>query len=286
VKIAYEGDELTTSAESAAITFRKEPVIIECDLADKTLRGKQKAEVIGSISLPSTNIILEFTNGDFSKTHTITTDEAGNFWFSFTPNGLGNWILQAFFEGSKTELPAESEKVTFSMESKPTQISAFLSNSQVKKNKPLTISGAVTPAESSIPVEVLFVSSSSYHSETVYTDVDGTFSYEFKPAEEGEWSLITRAGDGLVYSISQSGIMEYAVLPLNMLDKILLSLSMMLIPPYLYATAGLGGIGIIAVVFVFREKLLPASLKKKVNKNGKKKNSKNSGTHRFRRVKK
>jgi len=286
LQVTYYGDELTTTTTSSVVTFEKDPVVIECDLADKTVRGKQKAEVIGSISLPSTNINLEFTNGDFRNTHTITTDEGGNFRFSFTPNRLGNWILQVFFEGSETELPAESEKVTFSMESKPTQISAFLSSSQVKKNKPLIISGAVTPAESSIPIEIMFVSSSSYHSETVYTDVDGTFSHEFKPADEGEWSLITKAGDGLVYSISQSSIMEYAVLPLNLVDKVVLSLSLMLVPPYLYATAGLGGVGLIAVVFVFREKLLPASLVKKGKKNSKKKNNKSGGTHRYRRVKK
>jgi hypothetical protein len=286
VQVLYYGDELTTTTASTAVTFRKEPLVIECDLADKTVRGKQKAEVIGSISLSSTNINLVFTNGDFSKTHTITTDEGGNFRFSFTPNRLGNWILQVFFEGSETELPAESEKVTFSMESKPTQISAFLSSSQVKKSRLLTLSGAVTPAESSIPIEILFVSSSSYHSENVYTEGDGTFNYEFKPAEEGEWSLIAKAGDGLVYSISQSDIMEYAVLPLNFLDRILLSLNLMLVPPYLYAIAGLGGVGVIAVVFIFREKLLPSSTGKGTKKNSKKKNNKSGGTHRYRRVKK
>jgi hypothetical protein len=60
----------------------------------------------------------------------------------------------------------------------------------------------------------------------------------------------------------------------------------MLVPPYLYATAGLGGVGLIAVVFVFRDRLLPTSVGKRGKKNSKKKSSKSGGTHRYRRVKK
>jgi len=97
-------------------------------------------------------------------------------------------------------------------------------------------------------------------------------------------------GDGFVYAISQSDIMEFEVLPLTIIDKAILLAKRMIEPPFLYGTVGLVGIVISSVVYVKRDVMisaLPQGLAKRLSGNsGKKKRKNGKSNQRYRRKKK
>ena len=241
---------------------------IACAVNDVSIVGYEEAKITGSSTLSSASLTLTFTNGPTVRDYQITTDEEGSFEFVFLPDKLGAWIFRAFYDGSGTEFPVESNLVTFTMKSKMTHISSIMSASKVKLDLPVIVSGSVSPGVAGLPVEVLFVSpSSSSLTETVLTDADGSYSCTFHPAEEGTWSVLSKVGDGFRYAYS-SQLVEFAAVPLNIFDKIALAALKLVTPPLLYGTGGLLGVATIVVVYLKRDLLTSLLPNSSANKNG------------------
>jgi hypothetical protein len=268
----------------------KRIISLECFVADKNLYVDESARITGSSTLEIAQITLQFAKGETVESFLVTTDENGGISFNFAPPLLGEWRFQALFEGSETEFPASSNLVNFTVDSRETHISGFLSESEVKKNKPIVVSGSVIPKIPGLSAEVLFVSSAGSHSEKVSTSADGSFTCFYEPADVGVWNVLAKVGDGFFYAISQSEMMEFEVLPLTIIDKAYVTVQMMIEPPYLYGTVGLLGIGISSVVYVKRDTVissLPSGLGKRLGKNsGKKKGKNGKNGKRYRRKKK
>ena len=268
----------------------KRIISLDSYIANKNLYGDESAMVTGSSNLDAALIELEFTSGEMVENYQIRTDENGAFGFTFAPPILGEWSFQAQFEGSETEFPASSKRINFTVARRETHISGFLSETQVKKNEPITVTGSVMPKLPNLSVEVLFVSSLATHVEEVSTSADGSFSYTYEPAEEGIWNVVAKVGGGFIYVVSSSDIMEFEVLPLTIIDKAYVMAQKMIEPPYLYGTLGFIGVGLSSVVYVKRDSVisaLPSGLAKRLsnnNKKGKRKNGKNG--KRYRRKKK
>jgi hypothetical protein len=286
VQAVYEGDDLKAYCASEPVHFTKYPVSIDCELFEISVRGTQKAEVRGSSSLTSAPIDLEFTNGARSRLYHLTTQENGQFNYKFTPDALGVWSVKAIFNGDAYEAPASSEVTSFSYYSLQTHVSALLNPSAVKLGKPITISGSVAPQVEGLPVEVLFVSSSSSYTNTVYTDFDGRFTCVYEPDEVGIWNVLSSVGDGLIYAKTNK-LLEFEVLQLNIFDKVLNMALMMLVPPYSYGAIGIVFVGFSSVLYVKRDtvmKYLPESLAKRfTSKKSKKKKKSKGGATRYRR---
>jgi len=264
----------------------KKTISLECYMSNKNLYGDESARVTGSSNLDSAPITLEFAKGETVESFQVMTDDSGALIFSFAPPQLGEWSFQAIFEGSETEFPASSEFINFTVDSRKTHISGFLSESQVKKDEPITVSGSVIPKIPGLTVEVLFVSSVS-HVENVSTSADGSFTCTYEPTEVGIWSVLANVGDGFVYAFSQSDVMEFEVLPLTIIDKAILLAQRMIEPPFLYGTVGLVGVVISSVVYVKRDVVIPAlpqGLVKRLGGNSGKRKRKNG--KRYRRKKK
>jgi hypothetical protein len=268
----------------------KRIISLECFIANKNIYGDESARITGSSNLNSAPIQLQFTNGETAKNIIITTDEYGSLSYTFAPPLLGEWSMQASFEGSETEFSALSDFVNFNVRSRETHISGFLSESQVKKNEPITISGSVMPKVPGLAVKVLLVSPSSSHTEVVSTSADGSFTSTLEMAEEGMWNVMASVGDGFVYVASSSDVMEFEVLPLTIIDKAILLVQRMIDPPFLYGTVGLVVVGISSVIYVKRDAVIPAlpqGLVKRLGGRGGKRKSKNSRNgKRYRRKKK
>ncbi len=268
----------------------KRIISLDSYIANKNLYGDESAMVTGSSNLDAALIELNFTSGEIVENYQIRTDENGAFGFTFAPPLLGEWSFQGQFEGSETEFPASSKRINFTVSSRETHISGFLSETQVKKNKPITVAGSVMPKLPNLAVEILFVSSLANHMEEVSTSADGSFSYTYEPAEEGIWNVVAKVGDGFIYVVSSSNIMEFEVLPLTIIDKVYVMAQKMIEPPYLYGTLGFIGVGLSSVVYVKRDSVisaLPSGLAKRLsnnNKKGKRKKGKNG--KRYRRKKK
>ena len=278
----------TGSADSGFIV--KKRTSIKCSIDDVILMGDERAEIRGSTSLNSAPIMLQFTHADVSRSYSVATDENGDFDFVFKPDKIGDWEFQASFEGNDMEVPSESDIITFEMKSRPTHISSIIGASRVKINQPVVVSGSVSPGEAGFSVEVLFVSSDSSQSKTVLTGSDGSYTCSFVPTENGVWNAISKVGDGLYYASSQSELMEFTVVPLNVFDKVSKAALMMVVPPYMYVTLGLTGAGTSAILFMKRERLASLLPKSKGNKKGKtkakEKGRNRNGGKRYRRAKK
>jgi len=288
VQILYHGDDLRVPSGSEPLLFTKYPVTLECDLYEISIRGTQKAEIRGTSTLNSAPIELEFKNGNMIKTYDLTTDESGGFTCTFSPNKLGVWSVRALFNEDEYEAAASSEPVTFNYESLQTHISALLNPASVKIGKPITISGSVAPQVNGLPVELLIVSPITSYTETVYTDLRGSFSYTFNPEDLGIWNILSQVGDDLIYT-KENKLLEFDVLPLNFFDKVINVGLMMLSPPFSYGAIGLVFVGFSSVLYVKRDvviKRLPESLQKKINGNKTRKKKKNTnGAKRYRRNK-
>ena len=218
----------------------------------------------------------------------IVTGENGAFSLTFNPSVLGDWSFGASFDGDNISLPAESNVLTFLASSERTQVAGELSDIIVKKGQPFTVSGSVKPIVPGMQVEVTLVSATASVSEIVSVAGDGTYSFTFSPPETGIWNALAKYGDGFTYESSQSGILEFEVIPLTIFDQITMMYQTVIRPPFIYGVIGMVGLCISSVAYVKREAILkglPGKLGKSVKKSSKKKKNGKNGD-RFRRSKK
>jgi len=248
----------------------KNNATLDCSLAASSLRAGHIVEVNGRVSTGPANVTLRFTNGDFNESVEAAAGTSGAFSYSYAPRRTGEWSLQALYGGGELDLPASSDILNFTVESMPTSVVSALSSGEVKQNQPINVSGTVTPPVQGLAVEVTFASSASYHVETVSTDAAGGFSCSFVPHEAGTWAVLTRVrGDGFLYAPSQSGLMEFTVVPLEPMERVANAATTMMTPPYQYLTLGLTGVGVALTAFKGRARLapiLPPSLAKRLSK--------------------
>ncbi len=282
----YATDRFGNKGSVSSQFFVKERTSIECIIDDTILVGNEKATISGTTSLSSSLITLKFTNGAQNNDFKVRTDENGYFKFIFAPDKTGEWKFQALFEGSATESEASSEIMTIKMESKMTHISNILSAREVKMNVPIVVQGSVSPSVAGLPVEILFVSASSSHTETVKTNADGSFMCSFLPTEQGTWNVLSKIGDGLYYARSQSELMEFSAVPLNIIDKIFIAGLTLVAPPLLYGTAGFACVILVIVLYIGRSHLAPILPKSLAQKMAKGKNNNKKSEQRYRRSKK
>jgi len=286
--IVYARDEFGNEGSTASSFQVKKTATISCSIADMTLIGNQDAKITGVTTLESAPLHVNFTNGDYVENFDLITGEDGAFSLTFRPPVLGDWSFQAYFEGDNISLPAASNVLTFLASSQRTQVSGSLSDIIVKKGEPLMVSGSVEPMVPGMQVEVTLVSATASVSEKVSVAGDGTYSFTFSPPETGIWNALSRYGDGFTYESSQSGILEFEVIPLTVFDQITGIYLTMIRPPFIYGAVGFVGLCISSVAYVKRETIisrLPGKLGKSVKKSSKKKKNGKNGD-RFRRSKK
>ena len=288
--IVYAEDEFENVGSTESVFQVMKTATISCSIADMTLIGNQDAKISGVTTLESSPLHVNITNGDNVENFDLVTGEDGAFSLTFKPPVLGDWSFQAYFNGDNISLPAESNVLTFLASSQRTQVSGALSDTIVKKGEPLTVSGSVDPRVLGMQVEVTLVSATASVSEKVSVASDGTYSFTFSPPETGIWNALSRYGDGSTYENSQSGILEFEVVPLTIFDKITSIYLTMIRPPFIYGAVGFVGLCITSVAYVKREAIingLPGKLGKSVKKGSKKKKKKKGKNgDRFRRSKK
>lgn len=286
--VVYAEDEFDNVGCTGSGFQVKKTATISCSIADMTLIGNQDAKISGVTTLESSPLHVNLKNGDDVEDFDIVTGEDGAFSLTFRPPVLGDWSFQAYFDGDNISLPAVSNVLTFLASSQRTQVSGSLSDTIVKKAEPLTVSGSVDPIVQGMRVEVTLVSATASVSEKVSVAGDGTYSFTFSPPETGIWNALSRYGDGSTYESSQSGILEFEVIPLTIFDQITGIYLTMIRPPFIYGAVGFVGLCISSVAYVKRETIinrLPGKLGKSSKKGSKKKKNGKNGD-RFRRSKK
>lgn len=256
----------------------KNEVKLYCEPDRPRIMMGESVEVRGTATPRVENVLLRLSNDDVVETIKVEPDAQGAFRYIFKPSLLGEWSLQALYSGNDLNFPASSDPVTFVSESIPTSMVSSLSSTKVKQNRRVILSGTVTPGIQGLTVEITFASPSSYHRDTVVTDAYGSFAYKFKPRETGTWSVLAQLIDKeLRYSRSQSSLMEFIVTPPNLLDRMIDTLTMMIMLPYRYVTIGLTSVGVALAVFKGRDHLaqiLPPSIANRILNRKKKRKQK------------
>jgi hypothetical protein len=287
--IVYAEDEFGNVGSTGSSFQVKRSATISCSIDDMTLMGDQYAVITGVTNLESAPLHATFTKGDSVVNFDIVTGEDGAFSLTFEPPVMGGWSFRASFDGDNISFPGEGNVLTFLASSQRTQISGALSDIFVKKGQPLTVSGSIDPIVPGMHVDVTLVSATASVSEKVSVADDGTYSFTFSPPETGIWNALSRYGDGFTYESSQSGMLEFEVVPLTIVDKITMMYQTVIRPPFIYGAIGMVGLCISSVAYVKREsiiKVLPGKLGKSVKKSGKKKKKNGKNGDRFRRSKK
>jgi len=288
--VVYARDEFDNVGSTESGFQVKKTVTISCSIADMTLMGNQDAKITGVTTLEATPLHLNITHDNGAENMDIVTGEDGSFTLTFKPPILGDWTFQAYFDGDNVSLPAVGNALTFLASSQRTQISGSLSDIIVKKGESISVYGSVDPIVQGMQVDVTLVSATASASEKVSVASDGTYSFTYSPPETGIWNALSKYGDGFTYESSQSGILEFEVIPLTIFDKVTAMYLTMIRPPFVYGMIGMVGLCISSVAYVKREtiiKSLPGKLGKSSKKKGKKKKKKNGKNgERFRRSKK
>jgi hypothetical protein len=151
-------------------------------------------------------------------------------------------VVFAEYAGDEDYLPSASERLNFTVESLPTEISCGASRDRVELGGRVTISGEFSLEMEGVAVELVLKSKDSIKNLVATTSPKGAFSVIFEPDSVGRWSIKAMAqSDGLVYAGSESGVVELNVVnpslttTLLRLPSTLASRAGFLAePPYLY----------------------------------------------------
>ncbi len=134
-----------------------------------------------------------------------------------------------------------------------TTITCSLEEQSVKQNKPIHVTGYVTPPIGGVQVNVRFVSSTLSHTETAVTGTDGGFSCSFNPPIADTWSVLAEVEESATLEFSQSALHEFEVTSLTTLDRVLGIFlgfpTQMMKPPFLYVLYGVVSLGATVAIY-------------------------------------
>ncbi len=249
----YAEDELDNVGSESAGFVVKNRAKIRCDVIGGYIEAGDKAKVSGITNIADAEILLEFKKGGYRETVRVKTDGEGRYEGEYLPKQLGDWTVQASFEGDEVTFEGQSEPDTFVVQPVERSVTCLLSPTQGKKDRPVQIYGKVRPEAAGILVEILFSSSTSYETVTVRTDPDGSYSASYTFTETGVWDVMAKVTADWRYAVSTSELKQIRVVPPTPIDMLVGVAVMAVTPPYLYMTVSAAGIGSASVVLMKRD---------------------------------
>jgi hypothetical protein len=140
---------------------------------------------------PNSKVTLTYImpNGT-TLTRSVTTKALGEFEDIVTPSIVGNWTVKASWSGDYDHEAAVSREISFSVLKAKSSLSLLISRENLKKGEQITISGFINPPLTGIAVTLTFKKPNGLTlTETILTDINGSFSYTFTPKDVGKWSV-------------------------------------------------------------------------------------------------
>jgi len=215
---------------------------LRMSLGDINYFGGEEVTPRGFIDPAGREVDIKYVHGDETFNFTVLASDRGDFNHSFTPPSIGEWAVFAEYAGDEDYLPSASERLNFTVESIPTEVSCGVSRERVEQGGKVTISGEFSLEREGVAVELVLKSKDSIKNLVATTSPRGAFSLDFEPETLGRWSIRAKVqSDGLVYAGSESALVELNVVNPS-LTTILLRLPSTLAsragflvePPYLY----------------------------------------------------
>jgi len=225
-------------------------VEIDFGLSGNIVQGGQTVRITGAATRPSINLRINVEHGGTNSSINVQTDGDGVFTYDYTPTKIGEYDITISYAGDEDYHTAVSREKSFRVDKRKLDLSCDIQNSEIKIERPLTVSGTVYPAVSGLEVEFIFVSPDTSFIETVTTNRDGAFSFTITPDVLGYWDMLPQLKVSELYDASQGAMSSFEVVKLTPVDIITYQAMKFTEPPLMYV---LIGIGVILLVFVLQK---------------------------------
>jgi len=163
-------------------------------------------------------VIISLTSSAGSTPATAQTDAAGAFSYNYKPSKAGDFTVQASYAGDKLHKPTVAPSVSFTATSMPVKITLEADKADVGRDiitgstPSITLTGSTDPQLANVPIRIE-IKGPEPTTDSVTTEVDGSFSYEFTPPAEGSYKIVAYYDGSDQYAKAQSTATKITVGP-------------------------------------------------------------------------
>jgi hypothetical protein len=215
-------------------------VEIDFGLSGSVIQGGQTVRITGAATKPSINLRIDVEHGGDTSSINVQTDGDGIFTYDYNPTQIGEYDITISYAGDEDYHSAVSREKSFRVDKRKLALSATIDNSEVKKDRAMTVSGFVTPAVSGLEVEFIFVSPETSFIETTTTDRDGRFTVSITPDVLGYWDMLPQLKVSELFDASQGSMNTFEVAKLTPVDIVTYQANKFTEPPLMYVLIGVG----------------------------------------------
>lgn len=235
----YAMDEIENQGQASSSFEVKERVTPELSLNRISLYGGESLTFYGATNLVNKDYILRIQGGGQSKDFTLKADTVGHMEHTYKPPAAGAYTASLLFPGDAVNHPASSNTQEFIVIKQELTITCNLSLNPGKENRPLTISGSVSPIMSDVPVNLVIVTPMTSYVTSLTTSVSGRFSTTITTDSLGTWDILPQVISTAYNEASQGDLISFEVVPLTIPEIVILKAAEFTEPPLVFVPAGL-----------------------------------------------
>lgn len=193
----------TANAQGSYVV--KDTTTLAMSLLRSSIYINERAVVTGQMSAGGTVLTLNYTCDDKKETRYIQVSQNGSFTDSFAPEKIGNWTVSAFWRGDGAHFNVTSETLIFTVQKVPTSLDCVSSVEAIDLGGKITVRGTVSPIIPNKAIELEFtMPNSTLIRNYAYTQLNGTYVFEFTPDSTGTWHVQAKLAGDSVYLPSAS----------------------------------------------------------------------------------
>jgi len=220
-------------------------VEIDFGVSGSVIQGGQTVKITGAATRPSINLKLNIEHGGTTNSINVQTDGDGVFTYDYLPTKIGEYDITLSYSGDEDYHSAISREKSFRVDKRKLELTTEIDTQPVKVERPMTITGKITPAVNGMEVEFIFVNPETSFTETVTTNREGMFSLTITPEVVGSWDMLPQLMVSELFDASQGSLNSFEVQKLTPIDIVAYQAMKFTEPPLLYV---LIGVGVILVV--------------------------------------
>ena len=215
-------------------------VEIDFGVSGSIVQGGQTVKITGAATKPSINLNINVEHGGSTSSINIQTDGDGVFTYDYKPTKIGEYDITISYAGDEDYHEAVSREKSFRVDKRKLELSCVIENEEIKVERPLTVSGVVSPAVNGLEVEFIFVSPETSFIETVTSDREGKFSLTITPEVLGYWDMLPQLRVSELFDTSQGEMITFEVAKLTPVDIVTYQAIKFTEPPLMYVAIGIG----------------------------------------------
>jgi endonuclease YncB( thermonuclease family) len=188
---------------------------ISCSVSPSSMVFDENVTVSGAIYpiRVGVEVTVRYTSPDDGVTeHQVFTSIDGSYTDTFTTSTLGNWIVDASWNGDSFHLGSTSTPQPFTVTKRPSSLSCYLTSSSIEIGDNITLSGALLPMRGGVTIALNYRQDAGWTLlPTVTTSLDGSYSHTWTPPTADTYQFqATWPGDPM-YADASSTIVSLTV---------------------------------------------------------------------------